>query len=317
MPLSQFNLEWLNHNAQRNYPLFSEASCLDKTGSFKIPEDFLLGLTLPIHAAMDVDINQFFIREVGSWSNGYSLTISHDDGSSIIDVASAMIPTSGHFRNKSYTLGGTEPFTDTVGQIVVGKLSTIDQQPEGVWEFDLAATRLEHIAIRPILRGVQSIRVVNGSEQSVALQGDVEIVAGENMQITPLVISGQNPKLIFSAISGEGTIEECVCEGEDTSLVPITSINGVTPTASGEMNLIGDDCIEIVATENGLKLVDNCCSPCCGCQELEAITRDLERFETQRVTLQDFVSSLQTTSNEFSLTVLGARLGDRGCTTCE
>ena len=46
MPLSQWNLEFLNHNAQRSYPLTADATKQDLTGSFVIPDDFLVGLDL-------------------------------------------------------------------------------------------------------------------------------------------------------------------------------------------------------------------------------------------------------------------------------
>ncbi len=317
MPLSQWNVEWLNHNSQRNYPLAAEGTARDLTGSFKIPEDFLLELDLPIHASMDMEPGRFFIRTIGVFPTGFSLTLSYSGAESIVDVATALIPRSSHSRNVTYAMGGIAPFDDTVGKVVIGRLDAIDKQPAGVWEFDLAATRIEPDAIRPIIRGVQAIVVVSGSEISERLQGDIEIVPGINMQITPVLVEGQDPKLIFSAISGEGTIAACVCEGDETETPCIQKINGVTPTTTGEINFVGDDCIEIVQTINGLKLIDNCCAPCCGCEELEAITRDLERFNQQRVTLERFVDLLQISGNEFSLTVLGARLGDRGCITCE
>ena len=42
MPLSTWNLEWLNHNSQRNYPIADDATGYDETGTFKIPEDFIV-----------------------------------------------------------------------------------------------------------------------------------------------------------------------------------------------------------------------------------------------------------------------------------
>ena len=43
MPLSQWNLEFLNHNAQRSYPLTDESTKTDTTNSFTIPDDFIVG----------------------------------------------------------------------------------------------------------------------------------------------------------------------------------------------------------------------------------------------------------------------------------
>jgi len=317
MPLTQWNVEWLNHNSQRSYPLADEASAQDTTDSFKIPDDFIVGLDLPVHAAMDVEPGNFFVRTLGVFPTGFSITIAHRSGTNIVNVATALIPREGHNKNTTYVLGGVEPFDDTVGKIVIGRLDTIDDQPAGVWEFDLDSGRLETDAIRPIIRGVQAITVRDGSEQSERLTGDIELVPGENMQITPVVVEGQDSQIIFSAIQGEGTIEECVCEGEEAEIPCIKRINGIVPTPDGSFGVVGDDCIQVLQTENGIKIVDNCAAPCCGCEELEAITKDMERSDQQRETYSRFMDLLQASVTEFSMTVLGARLGDRGCITCE
>ena len=317
MPLSQFNLEWLNHNAQREYPLADYATATDITGSFKIPSDFLLEMDLPIHAAMDMEPARFYIRSLGNFPTGFSITVAYDGPDGITNVANAQIPRQGHERYTLYNLGGIEPFDDTAGKVMIGKLSTIDKQPAGLFTFDPPATNLEPDVVRPIIRGVQSITVVDGTSRSGRLQGDIEFVPGANIQITTVVEEGQDPQIIFSAISGEGTIEECVCEGEEAELPPVTSYNGVTATPNGLFNLIGDDCIQIEQIPNGLRITDICCTPCCGCEDLEAITRDLERFNAQRITLDFFMNDIQTSVNEMGLVVLGARLGDRGCITCE
>jgi len=317
MPLSQWNLEWLNHNAQREYPLTDDATARDNTDSFQIPSDFLVELDLPIHAAMDMEPAKFFIRQLGAFPTGFSIIVSYDGNDGFIDVATALIPRVGHTRNKTYALGGVEPFDDTVGKVVIGRLSSIDEQPPGVWEFSPATGALEPDVIRPIIRGVQSLIVVNGSQRSSRLQGDIELVPGTNIQITPVIVEGQDPQIIISAISGEGTIEDCVCEGDEADQPCIKTINGVRPTPDGKFALVGDDCLQLEVTVNGLKITDTCCAPCCGCEELERITSDLERFNQNRVTLEKFSDQLTTSVNEFSLTVLGARLGDRGCITCE
>ena len=77
MPLSTWNLEWLNHNSQRNYPLADDASGYDSTGTFQIPDDFLVQLDIPIHSAMDMDPAKFFIRQIVAASTGYSIIVSY------------------------------------------------------------------------------------------------------------------------------------------------------------------------------------------------------------------------------------------------
>lgn len=317
MPLGNWNLEFLNHNAQRNYPLADDANGTDISGSFVIPPDFIVELDLPIHAAMTMEPGRFFVKNIGAFPTGYSIIVAYDDPAGVVEVATALISLSGHTRNKVYTLGGIEPFDDTMGKVVIGRLDTIAAQPAGLWEFSLNNTMIEPDSIRPIIRGVQSITIVDGTERSVPLYGDIELIAGTNIQLVPIIADGQPPKIRINAITGEGLIQQCVCEGEEAASPCIKTFNGVAPTADGKFNFVGDACIDIVSTANGLKLVNKCSTPCCDCTELTAITRDLERFNEQRSTFEQFLTQLQTSVNQMDLVVLGARLGDRSCISCE
>lgn len=317
MPLSQWNLEFLNHNAQRSYPLTADATKQDVTASFTIPDDFLVGLDLPVSPAMDMETGRFFIRQLGLFASGIQLILAYDTGTEIYDVASGLIPTTGDVRNKVFTLGGIDPYDDIIGKVVIGRVDTIQLQPSGLFEFDLAGSRIEPQAVRPMIKGISSFRVANAAGTvSERLYGDIELVAGNNIQLSTVVTSSET-KIVISALSGEGTIEQCVCEGDAASIPCIKTINGIRPTPDGNFNLIGDDCLSFTSVPNGLKLTDSCCQPCCGCAELEAITRDLERFAGQRASLELFINQLAAETATFDSTVLGARLGDRTCLQCD
>lgn len=317
MPTPTWNLEWLSHNSQRRYPLAVDSGGRDVTASFAIPNDFIVELDLPIHGGLDVDPTRFFIKHIGAYATGYSVVVGYQPTTGdAVDVATALIERSTHTRNQYYALGGIGDFYDTFGKITIGRLDAIDQQPQGFFEFDLEETRLDTDAVRPIIRGVSSIRVVNGEDVSERLYGDIELVPGANMQIVPVIVNGQDPKLIFSAIDGEGTIEECVCEG-DADTPCIERINGVPPTPAGDFTLLGNECLQISEIQNGLKLEDVCSEPCCGCEELEAITRDLERFGSNATTLENFLVSLEARVTQMDMVVLGSKLNDRGCVQCE
>lgn len=320
MSLGLWNLEFLNHNAQRKYPLTDDSSGIDDSGSFTIPDDFIVELDLPVHAGMDVDPGRFFIRHVGAYATGYSVVVGYQPaatGSEPVPVATALIARQAHRRNTAYVLGGIEPFADTVGKVVIGRLENIDGQPPGFWTFSLENARLEPDAVRPIIRGVSALVCVNGDQRSPPLQGVVELQAGQNMQIVPVLIAGQDPIIRFNAISGEGTVEECVCEGDAAVTDPIRTINGVGPTPTGDFHIVGTDCLQVEPIANGIRLVDKCAQPCCDCHDLERITRDLERLHRQAATVEDFVDRLRESVNTFDLIVLGSRLHDRGCIQCE
>ena len=318
MPVGNWSLEWLNHNAQRRYPLADDAEAVDTTGLFKLPEDFIVELDLPIHAGLNVGPAGFFVRSVSAYASGYGLTIAYQsaDASTTVNVATALIPRQGFTRNAVFALGGINDFVDTVGKIVIGRLENIDEQPPGFWEFTLDKARLDPDAVRPIIRGVSSIVVVSGDQRSVPLYGDIELVAGPNMRIVPVVQAGQDTVITFSAISGEGTIQDCVCEGDSALSTPITKINNVTPTNSGDFTFVGNDCLQIESIPNGIRIKDVCAQPCCGCVELERITTDLERFAAQATSVDNFVSRLQNAVDTMNLIVLGAKLNDRSCIQC-
>jgi hypothetical protein len=316
MPLSQWNLDFLNHNSQRSYPLTSEATRQDVTASFEIPNDFLVGLDLPVSPAMDMETGRFFIRQIGLFSSGIQLIIAYDTGTSLIDVATGLISTIDPIRNKVFAINGIGAYTDISGKVIIGRVDTIQEQPSGLFSFTIEGTRIEPQAIRPMIKGISALRISSAiGDVSQNFYGDIELVAGSNIQLSTAV-NGSETKIIISALSGEGTIEQCICEGEAAAIPCIKTINGISPTTTGNFNFIGDDCLHFNPVINGLKVTDSCCAPCCGCEELEAITRDLERFATQRNALELFVNQLAAETATFDMTVLGSRLGDRRCLTC-
>lgn len=310
------NLEWLDHNTERNYPLTLDATAKDLTDSFELPEDFIVSLYLSVHAGLNVDPAKFFIKTVGVYSSGFSVVVGYDADSGAVPVASALIARASHSVYTPYRLGGLGDFVDTTGTIVIGKLDNIDEQPAGQFEFDLAGGRLEVDAVRPLIRGISSLQVQNGSDLSDRIYGHVVLRAGNNFRITPVIEAGQDPEIVFDAIEGDGLNEECVCPGDEAS-VPIRYINQIPPDADGNFTLVGNDCIDISPLSTGVRLSDECSDPCCGCEELQVITQELETFGRQATTLENFLVDLESRVTQMDQVVLGSRLGDQGCFSCD
>lgn len=312
MSLRNWNLPWLNHNSQRAYPVASDASRRDSTGTFSLPNDFIVGLSLYLHAGVNVDPGDFLIKTLNVFASGVSVVIGYGSGSSPTTVATALIPRSGHTRNLAYRLGGVGDFLDVDGHIVIGSFDGIDDQPPGAWSFTLDEMRLEVQAIHPQIRGVSGLRARNGSDLSDRVYGDVILRAGSNMRITPVVAAGEDPVFVFDAIEGEGLNEECVCEGTRS---PIYTVNGITPTDDGDFTLLGSDCVELEALSHGLRLKNPCSEPCCGCEEAETVTRALDLIGKQGATLEILLGNLESRVGQFESVVLGSVLGDRSCDT--
>jgi len=316
MPLGNWNLQWLNHNSQRSYPIVDWADSTDETGTVKIPDNFILALYFPVHAGMAVEIEKFYIQSLGIFPTGFNIAIGYDGGTNNRPlVASVNVARSVHAEYRSYALAGSDDFDDSVGKIVIGRLDEIDLLPPGVYNFEPAATALDTDAIRPMIRGISSLVVVNGSDRSAPIVGDIELVAGDNMRIVANQISGFAPQIVFSAIAGEGLNEECACEEEGDGPC-IRFINGIPPLPDGNFRIVGNKCLEVAPIENGLQLSDLCSEPCCGCEELEALTRQIDRFADGVLTLQNFASDLGSEVTQMSQVVLGSRLSDQGCVEC-
>lgn len=312
MPIGNWNLQWLNHNSQRSYPLTERATKTDTTGTIRLPDSFIVALYLPIHSGLAFAPNNFFIKSVLIAPTGFNITVGYDSNGTLVDVATANIIRSNYQPNRSYALGGVGDFDDCVGRIVLGVLDEIDQLPPGLYEFTKVNTELEPDTIRPMLRAVTRLRVANNGELSAPIYGDVTLVAGNNVRITAVEF-GAETEIIFDAISGTNLNEECYCETPEIGSC-IRCINGVCST-DGNFIIAPDDCIQITPMSNGLKLADTCAQPCCGCTELDAIVDQINRFGDGVTTLQNFITRLGSEVTQMSLVVLGSQLGDSGCST--
>lgn len=316
MPLGLWNVEFLNQNAQRSYPLAEQATKQDTTGSITLPSSFLLGLRLPVNVGQSVVAEKFFLYGLTVSPVGYNLAIAYDDGSASPPiVATTNIGKAAHREYDVYALVGKNDFSDSVGQVVIGSLQDIDEIPPGQYFFSAAAGQLSPDAVVPSLGGVTSVVVVNGSDRSERLVGDLVFRAGTNMRITATV--GEENIITFGAISGEGLNEDCNCS--DLAQAPcIRRINGVGPDANGDIDIGTNNCLEIIANADQflLTIKDICSTPCCGCPEIDAINSQLNLFGDAKLTLTNLANRLEAQQTQLILVVLGSKLGDTGCSQC-
>jgi hypothetical protein len=314
------NLEWLNHNGQRAYPITADSTQSSADGGLSIPRDFIVSMYLPVHWGHNIDTTKFHISQISNYPTGFSITIGYQssvisgDGTvttSTVNVASTLVSKATHTENMSYNLSGMGDFVDSKGHIVIGDLANLEKENAGNFSFDLVGARLEPDVVRPSIRGVMSLQAQNGSQLSEELYGHVRLKAGNNFRITPIVEKDQDPILVLSAIEGKNLNEDCDCFDQDPP--SIKTINGIPPDQSGNFTFLGNDCLTIEGRTNGLEFKDICSEPCCGCTELEVITKALEDFGAKATTLENFLVSLEARSTQMDQVVLGSRIGDRGC----
>lgn len=318
MAIGNWNLQWLNHNSQRSYPLTERATKTDTTGTIRLPDSFLVALYMPVHVDLIIEPAKFYLKSLLISATGYNITIGYDDGEENTldnpDVAAANIARTAYQPNRAFALAGVDNFSDSVGEVVIGRLDEIDNLPLGLYYFTPAGGLLETDPIRPMIRGVTRLRVSNNNELSDYVYGDVTLVAGTNMRIVVENGMDEDPRITFSAISGLNLNTDCVCETPETGEC-VRCINGVC-SGDGDFVFSGGECISISPSAGGLVFSDFCAQPCCGCDELDALTQQIDRFGDGVNTLQNFVTRLGSEVTQMSLVVLGSRLGDSGCNTC-
>lgn len=313
MPIGNWNLQWLNHNSQRAYPLTERATKVDITGTIKIPDNFIVGMYFPVHAGTSFKTDKFFIKNLLISSTGFNIILGYSDGTTTVDVAGANIIRSNYAPNRSYALGGIDAFDDCVGSIVLGDLDGVDALPPGFYTFTQNAGELEPDVIRPMIRSVTSLRVLNNSSFSPPIYGHVTLVAGANIRIDVNNVGGIT-ELVFSAVSGLNLNKDCLCNTPPPGEC-IRCINGVC-SDDGTFTFSQDSCVEISPTTNGLSFKETCAVPCCGCTELDAITTQITRFSDGVATLQGFVNRLSAEVTQMSLVVLGSSTNGN-CNSCE
>lgn len=302
MPINSsiIGTEWLNVNALRCFPIRDDSDCTDISGGFKLPNDFLVDLSIPVSSAAQYDPDGFYISEVAIFGQGVVITFSYyNDGNSPaslpagkIDIGSVSVSASSHTQNRTYYIHGNDPFADTLGRVTIGTLDTI-LKSGGTFLFNLANTRLVSTTIRSDATGVSSLRVINGTDVSDAIYGDIELVAGNNVSFS---VSGNT--ITINAIEGAGLTASCGCAStSDVSLPPpIRTINGLPPNSNGNININATECVRIDSVQGGLSITDDCSTPCCTSEEINKIVTDQTQLNvdlrTQVITQQQLETQL-------------------------
>lgn len=313
MPLGSgiWNVPWLNENSQRNYPLSEEATLWDTSGSFRLPLNLIVDLVWPVHATAAVETDKFHLLNISVFGDGLTITLGYNGTA----IGSVSISRTTHQTHQSYFIHGIGDFFDSVGKVAVGELDAT-LSSGGSYDFDLAGGRLEPTVIRPNIAGVTAMVAVTNQDRSAYLQGDIELVAGRNIEFTVTNAPGENPRIRIDAVSSAGLEEECVCSNLTQDGPCIRTINGVYPDDSGNIELVSaDDClvIEAAAAANQIQFRDQCSRSCCGCEELNTIVNDLNILQVEISTLSGVAGRLDASVTTALLNLLGSKTGELPC----
>lgn len=285
------NLDFLNANALRNYPLKEGVSRVSVDAPFTIPNNFMVDMQI----AVSYDpTKRYYVSRLANLEDFITIEISDDSdalvGSFTIDVAN-------HWQYKDYYLVPTENFENATGIVCITSLTGIQEVGAGVFTFTLANAELETRASVPALKGINRLIFTNNSGESYTLTGNVTLVARQNLRFK--VDEDDANKIYLDAGNGLGLNTECA------DLVQcIKTINGIPPDSEGNFTLDFSDCatLSTIPAGTGLLLEDICCKPCVGCDDIEELTSRLMTSETGLLQLRNYYDSLLKLFTDFQTT---------------
>lgn len=278
------NLDFLNLNTLRNYPIKDGAACISTDDLFKLPNDLIADITI---AAPATDIVQLYISKVVNSSESISLELSNVDNSEV--VGTFFIAFTGFEVYGDYAMTASVNYPGALGRLTAGYIKDIKGQPSGEFLFAPTATPLLYRTFIPAALGVNYVSFTDTKGNEVHLTGNVRLHAENNLRFRTST-TAEETVVILDAGNGLGLNKDC---DEDLLVPPIKTINGILPDSTGDFHLITEDCVSITPIEAGLLISDSCGKPCLGCNELGTLTSRAISVENELLKIRDYVTNLE------------------------
>jgi len=282
------NLDFLNQNSLRNYPIKEGAPRISTDGVLTLPNNFIVDFQL---AATYDPTRRFFISKISNFEDSMQIEIS--DENSIV-AGTFNITVVSHTPYKEYFLTPTDYYVGATGVIVIDDYTSFNIT--GVFNFNISNTEFETRTVIPALRGINRLIFTNADGTSYSYTGDVVIEARTNLRFK----AGVGNTVILDA--GENIGLNTICSDY---VGCIKTINGIPGDAEQNFTLDFSDCITLtpIPANTGLLLQDVCCKPCVGCSEIGELTTRLTTTETNLVTLRQYYTDLQQLFEDYKVTV--------------
>lgn len=287
------NLDFLNANQHRNFPIREGLTKRSVDGTHTLPDNLIADLTLC--ASSNAENQSFYLSRVSF--NDQSVYLEVSDASFVV-CGSFTVAVATHVLFAEYPLVSSEEYLAANGRICVGHLDALLALPHGTFDFTPATTELEPRAIVPSLTVPNSLTFVTPAA-TFTVTGQVKLYARNNLRFTQ---DGPS-SVILDAGDGLGLNVTCA------PVAPyIKTINGQRPTLDGNFTIVPADCAAFSTITTGgvagLLLSDTCCKPCMGCEEVDQLVNRLEQMESEMLALRDNYQRLRAVATEFS-TLLG------------
>ena len=154
--------------------------------------------------------------------------------------------------------------------------------------------------------------VDQGAQLSSKLRDQIVFQAGSNMRLTVIQVFGQAPIIRFDAVLDTTFTTTCDCEEKVAPC--IRTINDIPGDPNQNFTLLGDPCIRLEPITNGLRILDECCTPCCGDAELQVVLQGMQSLRNSAATIASFQQRLDAAITQLQSNM--ALSGLKGCGVC-
>lgn len=292
------NVEWLNRNLLRAYPLREDSDMTPllpdgtRAEGLRIPTCLITDFSFTV-AFDDVNGSVPCLTGMSVTPGGVSIEISLG-GKVLTSVTADM----SDGINSVHRLVGAGDNADCGGWLVTGDLArAAEELPEGSYRFADGQVPFEISTLRMAPRGVRSISTVGkyGLKTSARLYGNVRIIAGSDMNVRK---GGGDDEIWLEAESGTGyeRTEPCSCSSSAESR-QVRSINGMRVR---DVVFVGGACLRVEQRQEPptVTLSDTCSTPCCGCSELNFVESAVATINRSISTLQGYADALRARMDE-------------------
>lgn len=309
--LGLWNLQWLNHNSQRAYPL--SESCARTayiSQNIKIPDDLILALRISLNTGHNVMVDKFFLKALTVTGNGFAILIGYDDGSDYTNpddypsVATTFVWTNSN--QNTYSLTGLDDFEDSVGYIAVDSSCAWLNEVSGYFSFLPQNTYLEPDCIVPMIQSISSVSVSDGTTIGTRHYGDIILQAGSNVELE-VKESASATTIIIHAITTDDFTEQCKCDIHEQAPC-IKTINSMHPDASGNILMEGTGCVQLANANGTITFTDTCASPRCNCDSLQDLAQEIRDLEDGVTTLENFTAQMKASVDQTQLVITNSKV---------
>jgi hypothetical protein len=301
------SIEWYAHNEARAYPLVVSANGKSVDQTFTLPNAAILSLYLYLPWSRDVDPSRFFISQLTHVNGFIELVVSYSPPSSAaVVVAAARAPSQASDAPIIREFVPSPGWPDVAGSVTFGTRTSLGKLPLGVFAFNFENTQLEVDCIRPSARNLSGLLVENADETFELATGVVNLRSGQNVRLRVQEVSAGVRDVWIDAIDRQSLNEDCECG--DVLTNPIRTINLIQPDNNGNFAVTGAKCLDINTAVGAMSLDNPCSTPCCGCEEAEALQEAINRFAPQLNTLANFAPRLSAQMDRIEFYVQSADL---------